>query len=253
MSLTTHARALSGLAAVLVSLVAGCSGNSPAQPDANEDVAARLAAARTGLDEATSLQIRLVSDNLPDGTVGLVEAAGVGNHDPAFEGVVTVVSGGLGQVDADLVSVRGHVEAKIGFVPTYAPIDPDDYGAPDPAELLDTQHGVSSWLTSTEKPVAGDESRDGEDILTTVSGTLPGAVVRQLIPTADRASDFEVTYRLTDGETLRDAAVTGPFYPGGADVTYDLTVTASDEAVDIVLPSESGAETGAASAGDVGA
>ncbi len=236
------ARLPTALAAV-ATLAIACS-DEPAEPPPVEDVAARLEAARTTLDEAASLQIRLASDNLPDGTVGLVEADGVGNHDPAFKGDVTVVGPGVGQVDADLVSVQGDVEAKIGFVPTFVPIDPDDFGAPDPADLVSADNGVSSWLTSTEGPVAGEESRDGADVLTAVDGTLPGAVVKELIPTADGSAEFDVSYRLTDDDTMRDATITGPFYPGGTDVTYDLTVAASDQPVDIVLPSgpdESGA------------
>ncbi|CAN5870027.1 hypothetical protein BH20ACT6_BH20ACT6_18580 [soil metagenome] len=244
MPLTRTTRALAVLAVAVLPVAAGCSGDGDDAPP-EPDVSSRLESARAQLDEATSLQVRLVSDNVPDGTVGLIEADGVGNHDPAFEGVVTVVTGGLGQVDADVVSVRGDVEAKVGFVPTYAPVDPDDLGAPDPAALLSTENGVSSWLTQTEKPVAGEDSRDGEVIVTGVSGTLPGAVVKQLIPTADDTADFDVVYRLTDDDALRDAAITGPFYPDGADVTYDLTVTTSDQPVDIELPSKSDTGNGA--------
>ncbi len=229
-------RAAPVAAAVLaLTVVAGCTGGDDDGPT-DADPAARLAVARTVLDEAASLQIRLVTEQLPDGTLGLVEADGVGNHDPAFEGTVTVVAGGMGQVDADLVSVEGEVVAKIGFIPDFTPVDPADFGAPDPAELVAAEDGVSSWLTETVDPVAGEQSRDGEEVLTTVDGTLPGAVVQALIPSADDAADFDVSYRLTEADELRDAAITGPFYPGGDDVTYDLEVTASDDPVDIVLP-----------------
>ncbi len=229
-------RAATAAAAVLaLTAVTGCTGGDDGgSPD--DDPAARLATARTVLDEAASLQIRLATEQLPDGTLGLVEADGVGNHDPAFDGTVTVVAGGIGQVDADLVSVDGEVVAKIGFVPDFTPVDPADFGAPDPAALVAAEDGVSSWLTETVDPVAGEQSRDGEDVLTTIDGTLPGVVVQALIPSADDAADFDVSYRLTEADELRDAAITGPFYPGGEDVTYDLEVTASDEPVDIALP-----------------
>lgn len=234
--------AVSGLALLLVT--GGCSGGSADAPP-ERDTSARLEAARSRLDDAASLKIRLVSDDLPDGTVGLVEADGFGNHDPAFEGVVTIVGAGLGQVDADVVSVKGDVEAKVGFVPRFTPVDPADLGAPDPAALLSADNGVSSWLTQSDQLTVGEDSRDGETILTSISGELPGAVVQQLIPTADETAAFDVVYRLDDDDALRDAAITGPFYPGGADVTYDLTVSASDQSVSIELPSRPDTDTGA--------
>jgi len=216
-------------------LLSGCTGDDGSE-SAGGDPAQRLETARKALDDAPSLQIRLATDQLPDDTQGLIEADGVGNHDPAFEGTVRVFAGGLGQVDADLVSVDGKVVAKIGFVPDFVPIDPADYGAPDPAALVSSTSGVSSWLTATEDPAAGEQSRDDADVLTTIDGSLPGEVVESLIPSADPAADFDVTYRLDGDDDLRGTSITGPFYPGGDDVTYDLEVTASDEPVDIALP-----------------
>lgn len=226
-----------GLLACVVAalMLAGCTGDDGSESTGG-DPTERLKTARQVLDDAASLQIRLVTDQLPDDTQGLIEADGVGNHEPAFEGTVTVNASGLGQVDADLVSVDGEVVAKIGFVPDFVPIDPADFGAPDPATLLSATGGVSSWLTETKGPSAGAESRDGADVLTAIDGTLPGAVVESLIPSADPGADFDVSYRLDGDDDLRGASVTGPFYPGGDDVTYDLEVTASDEPVDIALP-----------------
>lgn len=224
------------LACVVGALVlAGCTGDDGSE-SAGGDPTQRLETARQRLDDAASLQIRLATDQLPDDTQGLIEADGVGNHDPAFEGTVRVFASGLGQVDADLVSADGKVVAKIGFVPDFVPIDPVRYGAPDPAALVSSTGGVSSWLTATGDPTAGEQSRDGEDVLTTIDGSLPGEVVESLIPSADPAADFDVTYRLDGDDDLRGTSITGPFYPGGDDVTYDLEVTASDEPVDIALP-----------------
>ncbi len=228
--------ARAGAVGACLLLLAACSGDDGGGGDTGDDLGQRLETARAGLDDAESLQIRLATDALPDGTQGLVEADGVGNHEPAFEGTVTVVARGFGQVDAELVSVGGEVVAKIGFVPDFTPIDPGDYGAPDPAQLVAAEGGVSSWLTASEDLEEGEQSRDGEDVLTTVGGTLPGEVVRELIPSADAAADFTVAYRLTDEDVLRDATIEGPFYAGGDDVTYSLDVAPSDEPVEITLP-----------------
>lgn len=219
---------------LLLTLVA-CSGDESPSADPTVDVQDRLDAAKVALDEAESIDIDLSTDALPSGTTGLLSATGVGTHDPAFEGDVTVSVIGQNQ-DASVVSVDGQLQAKLGFTPVYIPFDPASVGAPDPATFFDPETGVSGWLSSTADPVEGDQTRDGEDVLTEISGTLPGEVVQGVVPTADPAADFDVTYDLTDGDVLRTATITGPFYPGGEDVTYDLTVEASDQAVDIQLP-----------------
>jgi len=229
---TSLATALS--AVILLAGLAACSDDGGEETP--EDLGARMDTARTSLDEAASLQVRLATDALPDGVQGLVEADGVGNHDPAFEGTVTVASGALGEVDAEVVSVDGDVYAELPFTPGFSPVDPGQLGAPDPAALLATDGGVSGWLTSAEDLGSEGESRDGGDVLTAISGTLPGAVVAELIPSADDAADFTVEFRLTDDDVLRDASITGPFYPDGGDVTYELVVEPSDESVDITAP-----------------
>ena len=61
------------------------------------------------------------------------------------------------------------------------PIDPTSYGAPDPAQLLTTEGGVSSWLTARRTYEEG-ESRDGETGAHHVSGTMPGEAMAALIP-----------------------------------------------------------------------
>jgi lipoprotein LprG len=199
------------------------------------DVQDRLDAAKATLDDAASIRIDLSTDALPDGTTGLLSATGVGTHDPAFEGDVTVAVAGAEQ-DAEVVAVDGAVQAKLGFTPEYIPVDPASLGAPDPANFFSTETGVSSFLAATIDPVEGEQTRVGEEVLTQVTGSLPGDVVKDVVPTAEANAEFDVTYDLTDDDVLRSATITGPFYPGGEDVTYDLTAEASDEAVTITAP-----------------
>jgi hypothetical protein len=118
------------------------------------------------------------------------------------------------QQDAEVVSVDGEVQAKLGFAPAFVPVDPASLGAPDPAAFFDNETGVSNFLSSTADPVEGEETRDGEDVLSSISGTLPGDVVKEVVPTADAGGTFDVTYALTDDDVLRSARITGPFYPG---------------------------------------
>ncbi len=216
--------------------LAGCTGDDEGGDTPSDDLGTRMDTARAALDDAESLELTLSTDALPDGVAGLLEADGVGNHDPAFEGTVTVETGGLGTIDADVVAVDGEVYAELPFTQGMSPIDPDDFGAPDPAGLVDADNGVSSWLTDADDLADEGDTRDGEDVLTGVSGSLSGSVVAVLVPSADAEALFDVEFRLTDDDVLRDATITGPFYPGGDDVTYELAVETSDDTVDISAP-----------------
>lgn len=195
----------------------------------------RLEAARTVLDDAETIDLSLTTEKLPSGVTGLLSATGKGNHSPAFTGDVRVSASGA-SVEAQVVSTGGEVYAKIAFAPGFTVIDPADFGAPDPGALVASTGGVSELLTRTTDLTAGDRTRDGSDVLTAVDGTLAGSDVRSLIPTADESGRFDVSYRLTDDDVLRDATITGPFYSGGDDVTYTLTATASDTPVEITAP-----------------
>ncbi|MDD9349724.1 LppX_LprAFG lipoprotein [Mumia sp.] len=214
--------------------VAGCSGDDGTDEPAR-DPGERLAAARAVLDDAESIKLDLATKSLPSGVTGLLEAKGTGTHAPAFEGDVKVSLKGV-PVNAEVISVDGTVHAKTGFAPDFLPIDPASIGAPDPATLMRTDGGVSSLLTETDDVSTDGESRDGRDVLTTISGTIDGAVVRGLIPTAQAGATFDATYRLTDDDVLRDITLEGPFYKDVEPVTYTVAVTASDDAVEITAP-----------------
>lgn len=214
--------------------LAGC-GGAETSDGPPEDLQARLANATQTLNEAASIGFSMSTDDLPSGVTGLLDANGVGTHAPAFKGRIQVSAAGA-SISADLISVGGDVYAKIGFVPAYFPLDPAEYGAPDPANLLDPDTGVSTFLTATQEVTDGGQAREGDEVLTTISGTLTGDTVQAVIPSAEAGSDFDVEYRLSDDDVLRTAVITGPFYPGSDDVTYSLSLDPSDEAVEITAP-----------------
>ncbi len=224
------------LVAAVIAL-SGCSGgdtsDSPADTSALQS---RLDTAKQTLDGAETIAISLSTSKIPDGVSGLKSATGQGNHSPAFKGKVTVVTGGT-SLGADVIAVDGDVLAKTSFSPVYLSIDPATLKAPDPAALFDTTNGITQILAKTDKLSEGDRSRDGKDVLTTIKGTLPGTVVKTIIPSADTGSTFKVTYRLDDDDVLRDATLSGPFYGTGGDVTYTVKLTTSDAPVTIKAPS----------------
>jgi lipoprotein LprG len=212
--------------------LAGCKGSGHAESD-SESPSERLAAAKESFDAATYIAFTLETDKLPDGLQGLLSADGTGTHDPAFTGDVKVQTD-LTDITAPLVAVDGDVYAKFPFV-GWQTLDPADYGAPDPANLMDTKVGISSLFTAVEDPKVGDSQRDGAEVLTSISGTLPGDAVHKVFPSSGTEA-FTVTYTLTSDDDIDDATITGPFYDGEDDVTYTIDFTLNADAVDIQAP-----------------
>lgn len=220
------------IASVLVA--GGCSGSSDSTVDPAK-LQARLTEAKKTIDDAETITISLATKSLPSGVTGLLSAKGKGNHSPAFEGKVTVVTGGT-SLGAEVVALDGQVYAKTSFAPVFLTIDPASLKAPYPASLLARDTGITQILAKTDKLTQGGQSRDGKDVLTTIKGILPGSLVRDIIPSAAADQTFAVTYRLDDTDVLRDATLTGAFYPQGGDVTYTVVLTTSDTPVTIEKP-----------------
>ena len=223
MPMTDRSRTiLRGLAVLLalVTVLSACSGSKGAA-STPEDT---LAAAKKNLDETSGLRIGLSTPELPTGVNGLLTANGVATHDPAFKGAIKVAASGI-TADADVVAVDGVVHAKLPFTSKFVRIDPGDYGAPDPADLMNPDGGLSSLLTSAQDVRTGEQVRDGKVVLSSFSGTLPGRDVVTVIPSARRSATFAATFTVTAEDQLAKAVLTGPFYATGGDVTYTITFT----------------------------
>lgn len=217
MNLRTPALALAAASLVL----SGCSdsGESVADGKSPEEV---LELAKTTLDETTGVTVSLRTDDLPEGVTGIKAAQGVGTHPPAFDGAITVVLSGT-DFEVPIVAVDGKVYAQIPLTPGWSDVDPEEYGAPDPARLMNPDEGFSSLLPATVDPEEGDSVRGGSDnteVLTEFTGTVPGDVVSNVIPSA--SGDFEVTYTISADGELREAVLTGTFYPGTDEMTYTI-------------------------------
>ncbi|GAA0984009.1 hypothetical protein ENKNEFLB_03105 [Nocardioides aquaticus] len=236
--------ALAAALLVPVGLLAGCSGDqgagSNSEADADDDGEATpeevLALAKTTLDDTSGVQLSLTTDNLPDGTTGITSATGVATAAPAFEGEIAVSLAG-NSVEVPVVAVGGEVFAELPLVPGFQTIDPGEYGAPDPAELIDPELGVSTLLTATEEPTEGETVRGGADnseVLTEYSGTVTDDVMTNVIPSAE--GDFDVVYTITEDGELRSAELTGVFYPSSAEMTYTVDLTDYGTEQDITAP-----------------
>lgn len=216
-------RVLAPLALATALVLAGCSGpggSGAAKPTPDEV----LAKAKQLLDDTSGVRLQLETPQLPKEISGVVKADGIATHQPAFEGTIDLLySGFTGTVP--VTAVDGMVCAVLPFTEDYVDVDPAEYGAPDPAALMDPDSGVSPWLTATAEVEEGAQVRDGADVLSTFDGTLGGRAVASAIPSADRSADFDATFSIDEDGRLRTASVTGPFYQGKPELTYDVTFT----------------------------
>lgn len=200
-------------------VLAGCSSGTEKSTTSPEDT---LAAAKANLDDTSGVRIGLTTKKLPAGVSGLLAADGVATHAPAFQGDIKVSASGV-TADAAVVAVNGVVHAKLPFTSKFVPINPGDYGAPDPADLMNPDGGLSSLLTAARDVEEGDQVRQGKVVLSTYTATVPGTAVAAVIPSATSSADFDAEFTVNDEDQLAKTVLTGPFYPRAADVTYTIT------------------------------
>lgn len=208
-----------------------CGGGS----SSDVDPATALKTAEHQLEDTSGVVFTLSTGDLPDGVEGVKSATGTVTDAPAFEGTLGAVTS-LGSVSVPVIAVDGKVYAKIPLTLSYSQVDPGDYGAPDPAQLLDPTHGIPAILAATTDAKAGDRVRGGADhkeILATYTGSVPDTAVQALIPGA--RGTFAATYRISSDGQLREATLTGGFY-GGHDTTYTLSLTDYGTTKDISAP-----------------
>jgi lipoprotein LprG len=222
------------LLVLLTAGLAACSGGGGGSPDASPTEV--LATAKKQLDRTSGVHITLHTADLPPGVTGVEDADGIGTHAPAFDGRLTVVLSGQA-FQVPVVAVGGKVHVQLPLTAGWQEIDPADYGAPDPAQLMSTDHGFSSLLTATTGVTKGRSVRGGEgnkEVLTEYSGTVSSAAVGHIIPTA--SGSFDATYTVSDSGELREARLTGVFYKKSPAMTYTVTFEDYGTQKDITAP-----------------
>lgn len=221
--------------AVAVALVlSGCGGSSgKAEQEASPTQV--MTKAKKLFDDASSVHIVLATSSTPAEGNGVLGATGDTTPDPAFTGEVKVLLGGL-TATVPITSTGGKVYAKLPLQTQYSVIKPSEYGAPDPADFARPDGGLSSLLTQLSDLKKGKQTRDGDTILTTYGGTLPGAVVKKIIPSADSSTDYATTVGVDDKGYAIKVRITGPFFADGKDVTYNVGFSEYDAGVKISAP-----------------
>jgi len=224
------------LAAVLLALPVAAAGCSGSDGGAGADPEQALATAKQHLDDTSGVKIALTTDDLPGGVTGVEKAEGILTDAPAFDGTITVPLVGQA-VEVPVIAVGGKVYAEVPFTSGWQDIDPAEYGAPDPAQLMSADEGFSTVLSATTDLAKGESVRGGEDnseVLTEYTGTVPGDAVANVIPSA--SGDFDATYTITDDGDLRSAELTGVFYQDSDPMTYTVTFEDYGTEKDITAP-----------------
>jgi len=196
-----------------------------------------LAAAATALGDTSGVNLTLSTTDLPDGVSGITKADGVATNAPAFEGTITVIFAGQ-SVDVPVIAVDEVVYAQVPFAPGWQDIDPGEFGAPDPARLINAETGFASLLDQTTDVEEGESVRGGADnteVLTTFTGTVPGAAMKKVIPSSSGDS-FDAEYLVSDDGELRQAVLSGVFYPKSTEMTYTVDFADYGTSKDIVAP-----------------
>lgn len=218
-----------GLALVL----AGCGGGQKAA--ATTSPGQVMTTAKQHFDQAKSVHIVLSTGSTPTSGNGVLGADGVITHAPAFQGNVKVVLSGL-TATVPITSTGGKVYAKLPLQTKFSVIKPSDYGAPDPADFADPHRGLSALLTRLQGLKKGSQTRQGNQILTSYSGTLPGATVKAVIPSASAKQTYATVVGVDQQGYAATVKITGTFFSGSGDVTYDVTFDGYDKDVRITVP-----------------
>jgi lipoprotein LprG len=218
---------------VWVLLIAGCGGGSGS---GDTDPATVLKTAQQKLEDTSGVSLTLSTDDLPDGVQGLKSASGTVTDAPAFDGTLGVVTT-IGSFSVPVTSVDGKVYAQIPLTPGWSEVNPADYGAPDPAQLISADKGVPSLLAATTDLESGQDIRGGVDnkeVLSTYTGTVPASAVSSIIPGA--TGSFGATYGVTSDDELRQVSLSGIFYAGHPANSYTLVLTDYGTSKDITAP-----------------
>ena len=223
------------MAAALTAALTACSGADKAPQARKLTAAQQLAAAKAKADAATSMHLTVRSSGIPTSASGVLGADGSGTHAPAFKGTLEARLAGF-QAKVEVVALDEVVYLKLPMTTEFVQADPKEYHAPNPAQLFAIDGGITSLITATNHPVEGKKTRAGADVLTTITGKLPGVSVLKLLHIGDATKTFDVTYGITDpGGELRLVTVVGPFYQGAIS-TYTLTLDRYGASVEIRKP-----------------
>jgi len=223
--------------AVVVSLLAGCSGGDSGNGASDSGAKKLLASAKEVIDAADSAHFTITSADVPEGGTALVGGEGSAARPGQFEGSLEVSFGGT-TATVEVISTDGTVYAKLPFSSAYAETDPAQFGFGDPGLFMDPDEGVSNLLVEATGARLTGTSRIGSEVVQDVEASIPGTVVRDLLVSADPKMPVDATFSIvTESGELRRAVVTGPFFDKDVESTFTIVLDRYGEEVDIRAPS----------------
>ncbi|HJQ07183.1 MAG TPA: LppX_LprAFG lipoprotein [Nocardioides sp.] len=216
-------------------LLAGC-GSSGGSTTVSPDQA--MATAKQKLDATSGVEVSLKASADPG--VDYLQAADgtIVANPPAFQGTVAGRVSGLSDSGVDVISVGGKLWINVPILGWTDQYSAKSLCAPDPANLLDPNSGVSDLLTSATDLTAGKSERDTTDasiVITPYSGKESADAIKKVLPCANGDS-FDATFDIASDGSLRSAALTGSFFPGASPITYTIDITKYDVTKDIKAP-----------------
>lgn len=216
--------------------LSACGGGSSAKA-ANVDAEALLHRAKTVADATQAVHFVLRSSNVSGSGTNIVGGEGDLARPDEMQGSFTVTLDGV-QAGVKVVSKGGVFEAQLPFTPHYTKANPAAFGLTDPSQLLDPNHGLTTLLVSgTDVRYIGQKRIAGE-LVDNVSETVPGSSI-PVLPDLNPSKPVTLVAAINPNNgQLRQVTLVGPF-TSASDATYELTLTAYDEKVDITLPSVS--------------
>jgi hypothetical protein len=210
--------------------LAACAGES------EESAPDLLARAKQVIDDASSVHFVLDSEGAPDTGIGLLGGEGDVLRPASFEGTLQVLAAGS-SVEVQVISVDDTVYAQLPFTSGFSVVDPAEFGVGDPADVLDTEAGISQFLESAESPALGEERRVGGEVVREVTAQIPGDLVEQVLTSQDPSQPVEAVFAIAaDSGELRRARLTGPFFAAGDDATYTIELSDFGADVEITAP-----------------
>jgi len=231
-------RALAVLCAIsALGAVAACTGADSADRSGQTDRAsALLADAKKTLDATDSVHFTLTTADVPDGSATLVGGEGSAVRPDKFKGDLKVTFASS-VATVKVVSVDGKFYAKLPITPGYSEVDPAQFGVGDPGKYMQPEGGVSTLLVKATNARLGKKSRVNGEVVQEVHATIPGAVVKDLLTSADSTKPVTATFSIVEGSNeLRKAVLKGPFFDKGVDSTLTIVLDRYGEKVDIRAP-----------------
>jgi lipoprotein LprG len=153
----------------------------------------------------------------------------------SIQGTFTLAEEGI-QVSAKVAAVGNTFEAQLPFHSGYEKTNPASFGLTNPAQLLNSQSGLTSLLALAQNPHPGRQTRLNGEVLDTVDFTVPGRSV-PVIPDEAPARPVDLAVGIDPSSyQLRTVTLTGPFTSVSANSTYVVTLTNYNEHVTVVLP-----------------